>query len=216
MIDYKVYASRDAWLEARAGTVGGSDAGCILGLNKWRTNVELWEIMTGRRQPEDISENPAVKYGTEAEKHIRALFALDYPDMEVKYEENNMLRNDRYPFAHFSADGLLKDSSGRIGILEIKTTTISSALQKAQWKDKIPDSYYAQLLLGMLVTETKFCYLRALMRYDMEDGFFSQIRDYKIERDEVEDDLKAMASALAEFERCVREDRRPALILPEI
>ena len=34
----------------------------------------------GKRMPEDISDKPYVKYGTEAEPLIRRLFSLDYPE----------------------------------------------------------------------------------------------------------------------------------------
>lgn len=47
---------REAWLQARAGRIGGSDASAILGMNPYRTNIELWQIKTGQLVPEDISE----------------------------------------------------------------------------------------------------------------------------------------------------------------
>ena len=115
--------SHDEWLRHRS-RIGGSDAAAILGMNPYRNNVELWEIKTGRRQQEDISEKPYVKYGTEAEKHLRELFKLDFPEYEVGYVENNMFLNDKYPFAHASLDGWLRDSEGRVGIWECKTTNI--------------------------------------------------------------------------------------------
>ena len=31
---------REAWLQARAGRIGGSDASAILGMNPYRTNIE--------------------------------------------------------------------------------------------------------------------------------------------------------------------------------
>ena len=68
MVEKKVFASREEWLQARNNRIGGSDAAAIIGLNPYMSNVDLWEIKTGRRQQEDISEKPCVKYGTEAEK----------------------------------------------------------------------------------------------------------------------------------------------------
>lgn len=56
---------------------------------------------------------PYVKYGTEAEKHLRELFKLDYPQYQVGYVENNMFTNDKYPWAHASLDGWLMDRDGR-------------------------------------------------------------------------------------------------------
>ena len=89
-----ILKDRDEWLKARSGRIGGSDASAIIGMNPYRTNIELWQIKTGQLIPEDISDKPYVKYGTEAEQHLRELFKLDYPEYQVMYEENNMWLND--------------------------------------------------------------------------------------------------------------------------
>lgn len=65
---------RGQWLKARTYGIGGSDASAIVGMNPYKTNIELFEEKTGRRIPEDISEKPYVKYGNDAEPLIRALF----------------------------------------------------------------------------------------------------------------------------------------------
>ena len=141
-VEMKILASREEWL-ANRDRIGGSDASCIVGMNPYRTNVELWKIKTGQLEPEDISEKSFVKYGTEAELHLRELFKLDFPEYQVFYEENNMFINDRFPFAHASLDGwitetiIAHDGSEIIkkGILEIKTTNIIQSMQKEKWKD---------------------------------------------------------------------------------
>ena len=35
--------TREGWLQARNGFLGGSDASAILGLNPYKTNVEVWQ-----------------------------------------------------------------------------------------------------------------------------------------------------------------------------
>ena len=107
-----MFASREEWLQARNNRIGGSDAAAIIGLNPYMSNVELWEIKTGRRQQEDISQKPYVKYGTKAEKYLRELFKLDHPEYLVLYQENNMFFNDAYPWAHASLDGWLGSENG--------------------------------------------------------------------------------------------------------
>ena len=124
-----VLKDRDEWLANRS-RIGGSDASAIVGMNPYRTNIELWKIKTGQLVPEDISDKPYVKYGTQAEEHLRELFRLDFPEYQVEYTENNMFLNDRFPFAHASLDGWLTDQDGRQGILEIKTTNILQSMQK--------------------------------------------------------------------------------------
>ena len=52
------------WLEERKNGIGGSDAATILGLNPYKTNIQLWEEKTRRKEAEDISDKPYVKYRT--------------------------------------------------------------------------------------------------------------------------------------------------------
>lgn len=41
------------WLSMRQKVgIGGSDAGTVLGLNPWCSNVQLWRYKTGQEQPE--------------------------------------------------------------------------------------------------------------------------------------------------------------------
>jgi putative phage-type endonuclease len=94
------------WLKVRAVQgIGGSETACIIGKNPYKSNLTLWQEKTGKIKPEDISEKPAVKYGKEAEKHIRALFALDYPEYSIEYHEFDILFNDDYPFIFCTLDG---------------------------------------------------------------------------------------------------------------
>jgi len=58
--------NKEEWLEERKNGIGGSDAATILGLNPYKTNIDLWEEKTGRKEAIDISDKPYVKYGTEA------------------------------------------------------------------------------------------------------------------------------------------------------
>lgn len=116
MVEMKVLGSHEEWLKART-KIGGSDASAIFGMSPYKTNVDLFKEKAYGIEPEDISDKPYVKYGTEAEKHLRELFKLDYPQYQVGYVENNMFTNDKYPWAHASLDGWLTEkSTGRKGV----------------------------------------------------------------------------------------------------
>lgn len=141
MVEMKVLGSHEEWLKART-KIGGSDASAIVGMNPYKTNVDLFKEKAYSIEPEDISDKPYVKYGTEAEKHLRELFKLDYPEYQVGYVENNMFTNDKYPWAHASLDGWLLDQDGRKGVWECKTTNILQSRQKEKWDHRIPDNYY--------------------------------------------------------------------------
>lgn len=208
--------SRDEWLQARGMRIGGSEASAVVGLNPYMSNTDLWSIKTGRREAEDISDKPYVKYGHDAEPLLRDLFRLDFPDYKVGYVDNNLFLNSRYPWAHASLDGWLQDPEGRTGILEIKTTEILQSMQKEKWKGRIPDNYYLQVLHYMMVMEADFACLKAQLKYDYDGDIYLQIRHYWIERLDVENDIRILAEKEKEFWQHMQNGTRPATLLPEI
>lgn len=217
MIKAHTFKNRDEWLQGRRNYIGGSEAAAVIGLNPWQTNVDLWEIKTGRKEHEDISGKPYVIYGTKAEDHLRELFALDFPQYEVTHNDHSLYVNDKYPFAHASLDGeLLEKETGRRGILEIKTTEILRSMQKEKWHNQIPDNYFVQILHYLMVTEYDFAILVAQLKYDFDGDIFKQTRHYKIERSDVLLDIAFLADAEAKFWQLVQKDKKPALLLPSI
>ena len=208
--------SRDEWLQARGKRIGGSEASAVVGLNPYMSNTDLWSIKTGRREAEDISDKPYVRYGHDAEPLLRELFKLDFPDYKVGYVDNNLFLNSRYPWAHASLDGWLQDPEGRTGILEIKTTEILQSMQKEKWKDRIPDNYYLQVLHYMMVMEADFACLKAQLKYDYDGDIYLQIRHYWIERQDVENDIRILSEKEEEFWHHMQNSTRPATLLPEI
>lgn len=210
--------TREEWLEERKKGIGGSDAATILGLNPYKTNMQLWEEKTGRRQAEDISEKEYVKYGTNAEDLLRELFKLDYPKYEVKHDENTIIKHPKYPFLFASLDGTLIDKeTGEMGILEIKTTNILQSMQKKKWKEKIPYNYYCQVLHYLNVTGYSFAILKAQLRYDYDGDIRLDTRHYTILKEDVIDSMKVLEEKEIEFwTKYVETDTRPPLTLPQI
>lgn len=138
---YKIFDFPDeaAWLKGRMNGIGGSDASAIVGMNPYKSNIDLFEEKIGRKVPEDISDKPCVIYGKLAEAPIRELFKLDYPEYQVEHHEFRILQSIQYPFMQASLDGELTDPEGRRGILEIKTTNILQSMQREKWNGKALD-----------------------------------------------------------------------------
>lgn len=215
----RCFGDRNDWLLARSTQIGGSDAGVILGVCPWKTNEELWEEKFGIVVPKDISDNPLVEYGVNAEASLRYLFVLDYPQYTVYYHPNNIWINDAYPFAHASLDGWLYDAeNNRHGILEIKTATISSKAQKEKWAgSQIPQNYYCQLLHYFLVTEFDFAILKAQLKYEIDgEEPFLHTKHYRIERKDVIHDITYLKNKELDFWAMVKSGTRPNTMLPEI
>jgi putative phage-type endonuclease len=227
MVTGKTYPSRQAWLDERRFQIGGSDAAAAVGRSPHMTNVDLWKIKTGRMEQQDISAEPYVAYGTNAEDHLRELFKLDYPEFMVQYDPFNLFRNDRYPYSHASVDGLIypnaiessfeydKDGVMRhLGILEIKTATITSSRQALEWKGRIPDHYYCQVLHYMAVLEADFAILKAQLKHERDGEIWLETRHYRIDRQDVEEDIKTLMRAESVLGEAIKNDKEPALILP--
>lgn len=206
--------NREEWLAMRQKVgIGGSDAGTVLGLNPWCSNVQLWRYKTGQEQPEDISDKPAVIFGKKAEEHIRELFRLDYPKWDLDYHEFWMYRSDNYPWQFATLDGELTDEAGRRGILEIKTTTIQNKSQWDEWENGIPQRYYAQVLHQLSATGWQFAILRAYIRYYKGGEFRASVRDYRIERNDVEGDIAYLCEQEQRFIDCMNSGKPPAAII---
>lgn len=206
--------SREEWLAMRQTQgIGGSDAGTVLGLNPWCSNVQLWRYKTGQEVPPDISDKPAVKFGKIAEEHIRELFRLDYPEYDVQYAEFDMHVNDLLPWQFATLDGVLHDQNGRAGILEIKTTTIQAKAQWVEWENSIPNRYYAQILHQLSATGFEFAILRAYIRYYKGGEFRAAVRDYRIEWEAVKEDIEYLCMQEAAFMDSVKSGKPPAAII---
>lgn len=214
-----ILKNREEWLHHRSKYIGGSDAACIIGLNPWKSNVQLWEEKMGLLQPEDISEKSFVQYGIAVEPIMRELFQLNHPQYKVEYEENNSWMNDKYPYAAVSHDGWMTEiDTGRKGIWECKSTEIVSSMSKEKWAGRVPDNYYCQIIHSLLVREDcEFAHLTAILTYRFRDKeLYQQIKNYHFERSDLEDDISYLAKNEAIFFESLKKKKRPALILPEI
>ena len=208
--------SHEAWLENRKNGIGGSEISAVIGCNPYMDNITLWKIKTGQIIPEDISDKPFVQYGTQAERHLRGLFRLDFPQYKVEYIENNSFKNERFPWALASVDGWLTDEEGRKGILEIKTTEILQSMQKEKWNNAVPQNYYCQCLFYMAVLEADFCVLKAQLKTMFDGVPYLQTKHYFIERKEVQTDIDYLMSEGEKFWKYVQSGKQPPLRLPEI
>lgn len=210
-----IAANRADWLRLRNKGIGGSDASAVMGQNPWKTNVELWEEKTGRRQPAYLDDNPLVKYGKNAEEHLRKLFELDFPEYEVFYEDFNNQSHPSYEWLKGSFDGELKDKrTGEYGILEIKTGEINSRLAASKWDNQIPINYLWQVLHYLLVKpKFTFVVVKAQLKTIKEDDIRLDTRHYMLRRSDFTEQLDQLFKAEQEFWQCIVTDTPPKLIL---
>ena len=149
--------SREEWLKWRKRGIGGSDVSCLLGINKWKSEIELWLDKTNQTN-EPAEENEAMQWGNIMEPIIRNHFAevMNKPVVEVKV----MLQHPDYPYMLADVDGLTVDDAGNPAILEIKT---ASEYKRSEWEEDIPTYYQTQVQHYLCVTGVAKAYVAVLI-----------------------------------------------------
>lgn len=209
----KIYCdSREAWLEERKQSIGGSDIACVMG-HGYKTALQLWQEKTGQKESPDLSDNERVQMGVRLEPALRHLFCVIRTDIDWDYESDVLYRSDDkdFYFAHYSPDGLLEEKeTGRLGILEIKTATCVTKADWSRWDHKIPDNYFDQVLWGMFVLDREFADVFALLKNNEEDF---ELRTYHFERADSIDYLNEMKQKAKEFWQTVERKSVPSIKL---
>lgn len=188
----KADAPRDEWAKTRMQGIGGSDAGTILGLNRWKSPLTLWAEKTGRIIPTDLSDNMAVEAGTRLEPVVAQWFS-DVTGKKV--QRRGTLRSMAHPFMLANVDRWIPGE--RVG-LEVKTTNAFSA---DKWDgNEVPSSYYAQCLHYMAVTGADAWYIAVLIGGQ-------DFRFKKIER--IDRDIELLIEKESKFWELVKSDTMP-------
>lgn len=152
--------SREEWLKERKKSLGGSDMGAVLGMNKYRSPYTVWAEKTGRIGEEP--ENEAMRVGRDLEPYVASRF--EEVSRKGVRRMNYLLRREDCPHLHANIDRqILGESSG----LECKT---ASALNLKRYEGgDFPESYYAQCVTYLAVTGWQRWYLAALV---LGKGFY--------------------------------------------
>jgi putative phage-type endonuclease len=179
------------WLERRKGSIGGSDASALIGLNPYSSPFSVWADKTGRL-PEK-PDNEAMRQGRDFEDYVAQRWC-EATGKRVR-REKSMLYNPQYPFAHADIDRwVIGENAG----LECKTTSIMN-LKKFK-NGEFPPTYYVQCVHYMAVTGADRWYLGVLV---LNQGFY----EFVIERDE--DEIQALMEQEAAFWELVKTDTPP-------
>ena len=176
------YDNEDDWHELRAKRIGGSDVGAILGVNPYKSIVDVYVDKT---EGSDFKGNNATYWGHVLEGTVLKEFSNRHKELIV-YEVPYSVVND---FLIANLDGALKDKeTGDYGVLEIKTTSVWN---RKEWEeDIIPQSYYAQIQHYLMLTGYKFAYVAVLIGGN-------EYKEFKVERSE--EDIELIRNKATEF-----------------
>ncbi|SIT91532.1 YqaJ viral recombinase family nuclease [Edaphobacillus lindanitolerans] len=149
-----LHIDRSEWLQERRKGLGGSDAGVILGLNKWKSPFQLYLEKTGEYTEE--VDNEFIYWGNQLEDMVAQEFAKR-TGKKVR-RNNRMLIHPEHDFMRANIDRVVV---GERAILECKTT---SAWNAEQWEgEDIPASYICQVQHYLAVTGYEKAYFAVLI-----------------------------------------------------
>ncbi|MFA5485785.1 MAG: YqaJ viral recombinase family protein [Bacilli bacterium] len=216
----QTFGSREEWLGSRG--MGGSSASAILGVNPWKSKLELYKSIVAPAEKNikvETAPNEAMQYGILSEPLIRKQFALDHPQFKVIAPRSfEMFRRIDKPYLTATLDGrLLETATGRKGILEVKTRDIRNRADDQDWQGQLPQNYFIQVMHYLMVmNDFDFAIVVAKLRffdYFHEEGkklLRTETRYYHIERSEVAQDIENLEKLETHFwENNVLKKRLP-------
>ncbi len=164
-------------IEKRLDYVTGSDVGTILGINKYETPVELWQIKTRQFVKHDISDRPAVKAGNRLENAVAEWFTAE-TGKELINDDNFII----HPTLPLLGGNIDRRVVGENALLECKTTQSEEGWGEGYLlgDNKIPDSYLCQVIHYCAITGCDVAYIAVLIR-GIDFRWFMYERDLNLE-----------------------------------
>jgi putative phage-type endonuclease len=157
------------WLRLRRNGIGGSDAAAIMGLNPWRTAMDVWLEKTGEFTEDESQDNEKMYWGTVLEAVVAEEFTRR-TGLKTR-RRDAILQSRKYPFMIANVDRLVVGQSAG---LECKTAGLYNA---DDWRIGIPEYYFPQVQHYMAVTGYKAWYVAVLIGGQ-------EFKYYKITRDD--------------------------------
>lgn len=153
--------SETDWLAYRSSGLGASEISAVLGLNPYKSSIELFYEKIGM-YPKISIENIAMFMGTEQEAFVANLWQYwggNEESLIENYRNKNLIRkcqrvnayvrNPEYPHLFVSLDRKInKHGDKDEGALEIKTI---SGYEADKWEGGIPPSHIMQLQTQLMV-----------------------------------------------------------------
>lgn len=197
--------TRAEWLAERRKGIGGSDVAAVLGLNPWRSPVQVWLDKMGQAPGEEETE--PMRWGKLLEPVIAAEFAARN---KCRVEALQAIaKHPEHPELLVNVDGLVVRRGRRArwrdriiarDMLEVKNTRFGDDWGQPG-SDEVPAYYLTQCLHALAVTGLETCHVAVLVGGQ-------EFRQYRVDRQErVQAEL--MARCLEWWEAHVIGGRAP-------
>jgi putative phage-type endonuclease len=190
--------SREEWLHARKSGIGSSDAAAAVGLNPYKSKLELWMEKTGRDtnlpKPDPNDDTSPMYWGTLLEMFVAAHYTKKTGNKVRRI--NAVLQHPEYAWMLANLDREVTGSA-EVQILECKTAGMNGA---KLWRDGVPEYVQLQVLHQLAVTGKQAADVAVLI-------CGNEFRTYRIERDDVL--IARLIQLEAEFWQYVETDMAP-------
>ncbi len=180
----------------RTQGIGGSDAAAVLGLDPWKSPLDVYLEKIGLAPPRP--ENPRMTWGKLLEDTVAREYARRR-GVEIR-RHRRLLRHPDHPFIVGHIDRWVRENGTR-GVLEVKTVGRRTDDWGPAGTDQVPAYYAAQVLHYLAVTGAPFAELAAFFRDSCE------LVTYRIPRDE--EAIATLVEAEVHFWRTFVEPRVP-------
>ena len=137
-----VFDTREDWLEARRGGIGGSDAAAIIGADQYKSALEVYADKLGLTDGKEDTE--AMAWGRRLEPLVAEAYSEETKRALIDHGVH-FFQSDQHPFLRASVD---RDIVSPVGILSIKT---SSYLAEKDLAEGMPLAWQVQLQHEMMV-----------------------------------------------------------------
>lgn len=189
---------RDDWLDVRRQGIGSSDAAAAVGLNPYKSPLELWMEKTGRQaalpQVDPNDEESPMYWGNILEPIVAAHYTKRTSNRVRRI--NAVLQHPLHPWMLANIDREVIGSPD-VQILECKTAGINGA---KLWRDGVPEYVQLQVQHQLAVTGKTSADVAVLL-----GGQFLEI--HRIDRDEVL--IGRLITLQAQFWQYVETDTPP-------
>jgi putative phage-type endonuclease len=167
---------REEWLRLRRDGIGGSDALAVLGLDPWKTRMEVYLDKTGDDRAER-EQTDGMAWGNYVEGSIADWFSHK---TGISVRRCGLIRHEDRPWQRVSVDRLTADG----GVLEIKNTNYH---RRREWEDDegeiIADGAEAQAQHALAVTGLPHAWFAAqvggqppvIRRIERDDAFIADL-----------------------------------------
>ena len=150
--------SREAWLRARRGGIGASDAAACVGCSPYQSTLGLWAEKAGRVEPQPPADMDAVEMGRLLEPIVLERLRQKTGLWVESWPSELIVMRDGEPWQRCTPDGLVFDPSRGVGLVQAKTARETDA----GWGEEPPVHYQMQVQHEMAVTGLSYALLVVL------------------------------------------------------